>query len=408
MRHFVVPRHVPLRVAALLVAVALHASPVAAQRTRAEEIEAAQTAKAQQVQPPQPNAAERFIERLEDWGLIAGAPRGLYPWFGSVYPGGGFAAGAGLRLPFGDDGAFNVYGGYSIASFARAEAAVALPSFAQGHARVTLTGSYIDAPDVRYFGVGNDSARADATRFGYTPIRAGATLDIRAGKYVSLGGGVTYLDVETSPGRTAPSIEGLFSQANTPGLGIPKFTYINSSAQIDIDWRRPLGYSGRGGMYRARFDDYRESDLDLYSFKSVEAEVLQLIPILRANWVIALRGLATVTDIDEPRVVPFFLLPSLGGGSTLRGYPDFRFRDRNRLLMNAELRWTPARFMDMALFYDTGKVSARREDLDFQDLKESYGIGMRLIGMQGYVFRFEVAHSREHAARLLFSAGGAF
>ena len=91
----------------------------------------------------------------------------------------------------------------------------------------------------------------------------------------------------------------------------------------------------------------------------------QLIPLLRANWVLALRGLATVTDIDDTSAVPYFLLPSLGGGSTLRGYPDFRFRDRHRLVMNAEVRWTPARFLDMAVFYDTGKVAARRQDLDF-------------------------------------------
>ena len=99
-------------------------------------------------------------------------------------------------------------------------------------------------------------------------------------------------------------------------------------------------------MYRVQFDDFRERDNDLYSFKRVEGEALQLIPILRANWVIALRGLVTVTDFDDSGVVPFFVLPALGGGSTLRGYPDFRFTDRNRLLMNAELRWTPARFMD--------------------------------------------------------------
>ena len=76
--------------------------------------------------------------------------------------------------------------------------------------------------------------------------------------------------------------------------------------------------------------------------------------------------------------------------------------------MNAELRWTPARFMDMAIFYDTGKVSASRSDLDFEELKESYGIGMRIIGPQGYAFRIEVAHSPEHKARLIVSAGGAF
>ena len=325
-----------------------------------------------------------------------------------MYPGGGFAAGAGVRVPFADDGAFGVLGGYSIASFSRADATLALPSFARGHARLTLNGSYIDAPDVRYFGVGNGSQKDDITRFGYRPLRAGATLDITAGKYVLLGGGVTFIDVETSEGRTEPSIEDRFSPANTPGLGVSKFTYINSTARIGIDWRRPLGYSGRGGMYRVQFDDYRERDNDVYSFKQVEGEALQLIPILRANWVIALRGLATVTDFDDSSVVPFFVLPALGGGSTLRGYPDFRFRDRNRLLMNAELRWTPARFMDMAVFYDTGKVTSRREDLDFEDLQESYGIGMRFIGLEGYVLRLEVAHSREHAARLIFSAGGGF
>jgi hypothetical protein len=393
---------------ALLAAAGLIPSIAAAQDSRAEVIAKAQAARQKQVTPPQPNGAERLIERLEEWGLIAGEPRGLYPWFGSVYPGGGFAAGAGVRVPFADDGAFNVLGGYSINSFSRADATLALPSFARGHARLTLNGSYIDAPDVRYFGVGNASQKDDATRFGYRPLRAGATLDITAGKFVLLGGGVTFIDVETSEGRTEPSIEDRFSPANTPGLGVSNFTYIKSTAQVGIDWRRPLGYSGRGGMYRVQFDDYRERDNDVYSFKQVEGEVLQLIPILRANWVIALRGLVTVTDFDDSSVVPFFVLPALGGGSTLRGYPDFRFRDRNRLLMNAELRWTPARFMDMAVFYDTGKVTSRREDLDFGDLQESYGIGMRFIGPEGYVLRLEVAHSRENAARLIFSAGGGF
>ena len=69
------------------------------------------------------------------------------------------------------------------------------------HARVTLSGRYIDAPDVRYFGVGNSSSKEDLTRFGYTPKGGGARLDIDGGKYFSLGGGVNYIDIETSGGR---------------------------------------------------------------------------------------------------------------------------------------------------------------------------------------------------------------
>ncbi len=400
--------HAAVVTALLLVSLVATVHRVEAQETRAEVIRQEQAAKAQVLEPPRPNGAERFIERLEHWGLIAGAPRGLYPWFGSVYSGGGFAAGAGVRKPFGDDGAVNVFGGYSIAGFSRAQADLALPTFASNRVRLTLSGRYINAPDVRFFGVGNASRREDQTRFGYTPKGGGARLDIHGNKYVSVGGGIELLDIETSEGKTAPSIEERFSPGNTPGLELSNFTYINSSVHATFDARRPLGYSGRGGLYRVRFDDYRERESDLYAFKSVEAEALQLIPILRANWVIALHGVATMTDIADAGSVPYFLLPALGGGSTLRGYPDFRFRDRNRLLMNAELRWTPARFLDMALFYDTGKVAARRGQLDFDDLKSSYGIGMRLIGLEGYAFRVEVAHSREHNARLIVSAGGAF
>jgi surface antigen Omp85-like protein len=383
-------------------------SDARAQETRAEVIEQEQAERQKQLTPSRSNGVEAFLDRLEDWGLIVGEPRGVYPWFGSIYPGGGFAAGVGARKPFGDDGAANVYGAYSINSFSRVQADIALPSFARDRMRLTLFGRYVNAPDVRYFGVGNSSLQENETRFGYTPSTGSAQLEIDLGKGFSIGAGGKYHYVETDGGRTAPSIELEFSPADTPGLELSTFKYVNGTAFAAFDWRRNLGYSGSGGMYRVQYEDFREQDNDQYSFKSAEAEVIQLIPIMRANWVIALRGLATITDLEDSGSVPHFLLPSLGGGSTLRGYPDFRFQDRNRLLMNAELRWTPARFLDMAIFYDTGKVTSRREDLDLQDLKDSYGIGMRLIGVRGYAFRVEAARSRENNLRLIFSAGGAF
>ena len=195
---------------------------------------------------------------------------------------------------------------------------------------------------------------------------------------------------------------------DTTGLQNLSIDYLNSSVRALLDRRGRLGYSGRGGAYRLQFDDYRQRSESGRSFRSLEAEVQQLVPIMRANWVIALRGLATVTDAETNGEVPFFMLPSLGGGKTLRGYEDFRFRDRHRMLMSAELRWTPARFLDMALFYDTGKVTPRREDLDFENLNDWYGIGARIVSAKGYVFGIEVARSREHAARLLVKAGGGF
>ena len=366
------------------------AGPATAQDSRAEVIQNAQAHKQSIVTPSQPNRAERIIERLEDWGLFAGAPRGLYPWVGSVYPGSGFTLGLGLRRTFADDGAVNTFGAYSASGSTRAEAQLLLPTFARQRARVTLSGQYIDAAEVKFYGIGNESAKENLTYFGYTPKRAGAQLDVAAARKLSVGGGVSYLAVDTFD------------------LDRVSIDYLNTTARAAFDWRQRPGYSGSGGTYRVQFDDYQQRADSRRSFRSVEAEVLQLVPIVRANWVIAVRGLATLTDIDSGAAVPFFMLPSLGGGSTLRGYPDFRFRDRHRMLMSAELRWTPARFLDMAIFYDTGKVASTRRDLNVEDLNESYGIGARIVSVKGYVLRMEVAHSREHAARFLFKAGGGF
>jgi outer membrane protein assembly factor BamA len=397
-----------LTLALTLLSIAAGTAAANAQDTRAEEIRRQQSERQQRVSPPQPTMVERTIDRLEEWGFITGAPRGAYPWLGSIYPGGGVSAGAGVRKEFGDDGALNVIAGYSIRSYKIGQADVALPTFAKNRGTLTVSGQYLDAPDVKYYGVGNDSSKDARSYFGYTPTTAGTRLDFDITKHFKAGGEVSYLDVSTSAGRTAPSIDAEYGPANTPGFEFSQFGFINSTARASFDWRRRLGYSGSGGVYRAQFDDYRDQDHGRYSFRSLEAEALQLIPILRANWVIALRGVATVTDVDDANEVPFFLMPSIGGGASVRGYPDFRFRDRNRLVMNAELRWTPARFMDMLLFYDTGKVEARRQDLDFDNLKEAYGIGMRLIGPKGYALRAEAAHSREHRVRLTLSAGGAF
>ena len=87
------------------------AHQTAAQGTRADVIRQQQLEKQRGATPPRRNRGEAIIGRLEQWGIISGTPNGLYPWIGSMFPGGGFAAGPGLRTSFGDDGAVSVFGG---------------------------------------------------------------------------------------------------------------------------------------------------------------------------------------------------------------------------------------------------------------------------------------------------------
>ena len=160
---------------------------VTSQDTRAEIIRQEQADKLRTVTPPELNRAEKIVNRLEDWGWLTGEPRGVYPLLDSVYPGGGFAAGLGARKPFGDDGAISVIGAYSINSFWRAQTDVSLPTFASNRGRVSLTAGYLDAPDVKYYGIGQDSDKDDKTSFGYTPFGGGGRLDFDVSRYLVRG-----------------------------------------------------------------------------------------------------------------------------------------------------------------------------------------------------------------------------
>jgi hypothetical protein len=122
---------------------------------------------------------------------------------------------------------------------------------------------------------------------------------------------------------------------------------------------------------------------------------------MRERWVIAMRALASTTNAAAGNDVPYFLMPDLGGSDMLRGYPSWRFRDRNRLLLTGEYRWTAGRFADMSLFLDAGKVAPRTSDLSFQDLRKSYGIGVTFHTLTSTVLRAEVARTDEGTALVL-------
>jgi hypothetical protein len=388
----------------LAVAVALLCPCTAwAQDSRVETIEQAQAKKAGELHPYVPNAAERLIARLEN-GFFA-PPVGPYPWFGSVLSGGGLAIGPGYRKPFGEDGVINVFAGWSIRNYKTVDAHIHLPEAADGHLLFDVRARWVDAPRVSFFGLGNDSVRADRTSFAYEPLTAGLNVALRPVRIFEVGGGVDYLRFNMGPGVSAPSIEERFTPATAPGLGIDP-EYVRGRAYAQIDSREAPGYTRRGTLLRVEYSDYRQ-DGDGFNFNRVDLDARQFVPILRENWILAFRALVSVTDAAAGEDVPFFLLPSLGGGSDLRSFSSFRFRDRNRMLVSAEYRWTAGHFLDMALFYDAGKVAADRSDLDFSDLKRSYGIGARFHTLSANVLRIEYARGDE-GGRIVFSAGPSF
>jgi hypothetical protein len=271
--------------------------------------------------------------------------------------------------------------------------------------QATLYGKWIDAPSVEFFGVGDGSSLDDRATFLYRPATAGARVDVEPVTFVSIGGGAEYLSAKSGRGARGASVEDAFDRATLPGFG-EDLTFTRTFAFAALDSRDGPGYSRRGSLLRLEASNYAAREGRPFSFRRVDADVRQFIPILRGNWVVVLGALASTTDTDAGDEVPFYLLPDLGGSSALPGYPSWRFRDRHRILVGSELRWAPGQFVDMALFYQAGKVAARRSDLDLDHLKDSFGIGIRFHTAQATVLRADLAKTREGLGLVLaFSQG---
>jgi outer membrane protein assembly factor BamA len=230
-----------------------------------------------------------------------------------------------------------------------------------------------------YYGTGMASPDV-RTDFAFRTTNVGADLRLEAARHVAVGGSFDVLDVSAR--------HDLSPAAQTPTYGL-------SNLFAEFDTRTSPGYTRRGSLVRADLFDYRQMNDGASSFRRLDLDVRQYVPLLRENWVIAVRALASTTSTSAGNEVPYFLLPDLGGSKTLRGYSTWRFRDKNRVLFSGEWRWTAGSFVDMALFVDAGTVAPRVADLQWGDMKRSYGIGASFHTFTRTVTRLELSRTSD-------------
>jgi hypothetical protein len=120
---------------------------------------------------------------------------------------------------------------------------------------------------------------------------------------------------------------------------------------------------------------------------------------------LALRLVGTSDEAETGKVVPFYFQPTLGGNHTLRSYPIFRFRGTRLLAVSAEYRFGLLRFLELAAFYDGGKVYGGLEALGSQGYRESIGASARWVSKKDVIFRVFGAYGSEGWR---FSGSGAF
>lgn len=366
-----------------------------------------QEQKEREARPYQPSKAERIAEQFEEgqW-LISPNPRGFYPYFDSVYPGTGFTVGMGYRRYVGYESYLDVHGLYAISNSTLFEVSFLAPNRFGGHVDVGGKAGRRSARGIAYYGLGMSSTEDDVAYTDVAQRFVEGSFYVRPKPWLELGGTAAYENFDERLSSVEPRIVDVYTPVTAPRLGAQP-SYLHGKLSGAILWLQSPGYSRRGGLYRFTYHGYEELTPHGGRFGLYRGELVQHIPILRENWVLSLRG-RMESIVDRTTEAPYFLLPYLGSGGTLRAYDTGRFRGRHAVLATAEWRWIPSRLgMDMAIFADGGTVAMKASELLLKEAKYNYGIGIRLHSPQVTVIRVEIAHGSD-GWRSVFSASPVF
>jgi len=372
--------------------------------TRAAVLAQEQAEKAKELHPYVPGKAEYYIDYAEQV-LTTGMK--FHPFFNSAYSGGGFTVGAGYRAYVGSYNSLDVRGSITPSGYKRIEGEFLAPRLFDRRGVLSVIAGWREATQVGFYGLGTETPETARANYGFKQPYGTAMLTVRPRRrFFLLRAGVEASQWEQTPGAGSyPSVDQIYTPETLTGLGT-KVTYLHSQGTVGLDSRESPGYARRGGFLGVTFHDFTDPD-NLYGFKQIDYEALQHIPILREAWVLSFRGAVSTTGVKSGEQIPFFMLPSVGGGSSLRGYSSWRFRDRNSMEIQAEWRVMVNRYIDTAVFYDTGKVTAKTSDLSFDGLKNDYGIGIRFHGPVSTPLRIDFATGGE-GFHIVWSASAIF
>lgn len=356
--------------------------------TRAEELRKLRERKQQEVQPNEPDALERTLDFIEDHALYLVTREGFHPKLGTLTTGSGFAMGVGFR----DRGIFDrrgraeVWAAGSFKKYWAMQARVRFPDAERGRYLAEAVADIREYPREAFFGIGPDSRRRDFTEFSLRTTELVGRGGIRLVKPLMVGGMLALVKP-----RTATS----------------DVDFVRSGGFVEVDYREPLN-ARRGGWYRLDVSRYSDRNGGQWTFTRTDLDVRQFIGFLADRRVIALRGFLSTSDPGDGADVPFFLMPTLGGHDTLRGFRNYRFRGPHALLLQAEYRWELWSGLDAALFYDAGKVALRRRDLDLKRLQSDYGFGFRFNTSESIILRVDAAFGSRDGKHLHIVFGGVF
>jgi outer membrane protein assembly factor BamA len=370
--------------------------------TRIATIEAQQETKSRNLIPDRPSRAERLLDKY-----IGNDPMNKY--LGSI-PGlnlrlGGLPSGAGLSLGLeylrpdlaGGWASFRVSAVGSKKQWYRIGTELQFPRLAGRYLDLKIQGWRLDANSVDYYGSGPDSRESDRINFRREENAMDVSLSFKpVRKYLNIGFAAGYQVLSISP-QASSSHDSSNDQDFPDHAPIVAQTtqYLRFGPFLEVDSREKPNDPHAGTHFLVKFSRFDDIKLNQYSFRQIESSLEQYFPFYNRKRVIALRAHAVLSYPDAGNTVPFYMQPTLGGGSDLRGYRLHRFYDKNLFLVGSEYRWEVFTLMDAALFVDAGKVFHRDGAFNLDHMQSDAGFGFRFKTREAVVLRVDTAFSHE-------------
>lgn len=262
----------------------------------------------------------------------------------------------------------------------------------------------IDFP-VDFYGVGNDTRKASADALGqkrYRLLLEGEKL-VAKNLYVGLvGGGYKYDFTSANPAgifNTSPQVEDRAGGT---------FMYIGPS--LIYDSRNNNTYTTKGVMINAYYSIMRGVFANNgYNGGLFNIEYSQFIPLSKK----LVLGLNMQEQSLTGSRSPIYLLPQMGNDEIMRGYYEGRYRDRNLIAAQAELRYRLSERFGVVGFVGAGEVF--HTSFTLPALKPNLGGGLRYFFdvEKGLSVRVDYGFGQkpageQHASGLYIGLGQAF
>jgi len=251
--------------------------------------------------------------------------------------------------------------------------------------------------DLPFYGLGPSTNVHNAVQFSERDTRAGALLASPLTSWLSTAGTVEAIfpTVGNVSSTKVTSIGQVYDEATAPGLASqPTFLHVEALLRPHFS----LASEHIQFNYRFRYGYFHDTDTGHYSFRRFVADFGHAIypesqdGIRRPDSVLNIRVRLAMSDVSSTNAIPFYLQETIGGSdidnqATLRSFRDFRFRGPNSFLVQTEYDRRIIGPVGILAFYDAGKVTVARSDLNFSNLHQGFGGGLAFFLAGKVVFR---------------------